>query len=338
MNCFKKVLLGLCFVGFSAFANAQTEIKFATLAPEGSTWMNIMREFGSEVSEKTSGQVKFKMYSGGVHGDEKDVIRKIRIGQLHAGGFTGVGIGEISPELRVLDAPFLFKSSREADYIYKKFDSEFRQLFRKKGYVLLGWAEVGFVYLFTDNPITKPEDLKETKMWMWEGDPIAEATFKAIGISPIPLSITDVMTSLQTGMVNGVYGSTLSVVALQWFTKVKYMFSLPIANASGAVLVSLKQFKKLTPDQQKILLDAGDRYFSKLTDYSRMDNEKSIATLKKNGIKITYPYSDEVKRVFEEKGKEARESLAGKLYSKDLLSRIETALTEFRNDKVSKKK
>ena len=238
-----------------ASLRAQTMVKFATLAPDGSTWMKAMRQFTDDATAKTAGRVKFKIYPGGVSGDEKDVVRKIRLGQLQAGGFTGVGIGEIAPETRLLDTPFLFKNAREIDHVYKALAADFRGFFLARGYVLLGWAEVGNVNIFSNIPVTRPEDLRSVKMWIWEGDPIAEATFAALKIKPIPLSITDVMTSLQTGMINGVYGSPLSVIALQWFASMKYVFALPIANASGAVVISKKTFDTLTKEDQKVLLE-----------------------------------------------------------------------------------
>jgi len=289
-----------------------------------------MRAFSKELSEKTSGAVNFKIYPGGVQGDEKDVIRKIRLGQLHSGGFTGVGLGELAPEVRALDAPFLFKNTQETDHIYGMFDKELRSALEKNGYILLGWAEVGFVYVYTNSPISSPEDMKSVKMWIWEGDPIAEAAFKAMGISPIPLSITDVLTSLQTGLINGVYGSPLATVALQWFTKVKYMFSLPIADAAGAVLISKKAFENISPANRRLLLEIGDRHLKTLTNLSRQDNEKSINVLKKEGIKITEPSSAKTTAVFEEMGAKARKDLEGKLYKGSLLARIEKALAEFR--------
>ncbi|MFH1620427.1 MAG: TRAP transporter substrate-binding protein DctP [bacterium] len=315
----------------SAVAGDGTVIKFATLAPKGSTWMKVMDAFGKEVSEKTSGAVKFKIYAGGVSGDEKDVIRKIRLGQLQAGGFTGVGLGEIAPEVRILDAPFLFKNQGEIDHVYKAFDNEFRKALEDKGYVLLGWAEVGFVNIFTNVPVHSPEDLRSVKMWMWEGDPIAEAAYRAIGISPVPLSITDVMTSVQTGLVNGVYGSPLSVLALQWFTRTKFMFSLPIANASGAVLISKKTFDRLAPDLRKILIASGEKHFRTLTSLSRKDNEKSVSVLKKEGITVTEPASRKVVAEFEAMGTAARKSLVGRLYSAELLARVEKALSDYRS-------
>ncbi|MFA5160779.1 MAG: TRAP transporter substrate-binding protein DctP [Elusimicrobiales bacterium] len=327
MTCFKIALIA---AALAVPAQAQTVIKFATLAPEGSTWMKEMGGFAADAEKATAGRVKFRMYAGGVQGDEKDVLRKIRLGQLHAGGFTGVGIGEAAPKLRVMDSPFLFKSSAEVDYINKLYDAEFRKYLEDGGFVLLGWADVGFVHMFTNEPVRAPEDLKKTKMWIWEGDPIAAAAFKAMNVSPVPLSITDVMTSLQTGLINGVYGSPLSVVALQWFLRVKYMFALPIANAAGAVLVSKKAFDRLSPEDKKTLLELGARHFAQLTEQSRRDNKSAEATLKKQKIAITEPAGPEVVARFEAMGLEARKSLAGRLYPAELLERIEKSLAERR--------
>jgi TRAP-type C4-dicarboxylate transport system substrate-binding protein len=332
-NHISKWLAVLLLAALAAGADAQTTVKFATLAPDGSTWMKAMRQFTDEVTAKTAGRVKFKIYAGGVSGDEKDVVRKIRIGQLQAGGFTGVGIGEIAPEARLLDTPFLFKNAKEIDYVYKTLDADFRKIFEDRGYVLLGWAEVGNVNIFSNSPITKPKDLDNVKMWIWEGDPIAEASFAALNIKPIPLSITDVQTSLQTGMINGVYGSPLSVIALQWYTRMKYVFSLPLANASGAVLISKKTFDTLSKEDRKTMLELGEKDFRALTLQSRRDNEQSEVVLKKKGLIFTKPENQEVVTRLEEAGEQARRALVGKLYPQDLLDKVENALKTFRSAK-----
>ncbi len=334
------VFFSLVFAGMfllNGMGNAATTIKFATLAPEGTSWLKTMREFFKDVSAKTENRIKFKVYPGGIAGDEKDVIRKIRIGQLHSGAFTGVGIGIIAPPIRILDMPFLFRNASEVDFVLNKFDKKFRQTFEKKGYVLLGWSEVGAINIMANTPIRKPEDLSNVKMWLWEGDPVANATFKAMKINPIPLSITDVMTSLETGMINGIYASPLSAIALQWFTKMKYALSLPITNASGAVLISKRAFNKLSEKDKEIMLKAGKKYFRKLTLLSRQDNEKSISTLKKHKIIFTDPQSKETVKIFENMGKEARNSLAGKLYSVDLMKEVEDTIKEFRKSQKKRK-
>jgi len=314
---------------------AQTIVKFATLAPEGTAWMKTMRRFNDDIEAKTKGRVKFKIYAGGASGDEKDVARKIRLGQLQAAGFTGFGLGEIAPETRVLDTPFLFKNAAEIDHVYKLLDADFRKIFEARGYILLGWTEVGNVYLFANVPVAAPEDLQKVKMWIWEGDPIAEATFAAMKIKPIPLSITDVMTSLQTGMINAVYSAPATVIPLQWYTKMKYIMTMPIATASGAVVISRKSFDALSKEDQKILLAAGDKHFRDLTAVSRGDNERSLATLRKEKVIFTEPAGADTIAAFERMGEEARRSLVGKLYSQELLEKIENALKQFRIKKTT---
>ncbi len=308
----------------------QIKIKFATLAPEGSTWMNVMNEFSADLLKSTDGQVKFKIYAGGVQGDEKDVIRKIRINQLHSAGFTGVGLGEILPEVRILDAPFLFRNHREVDFITKKFFDRFAKKFEEKGYILLGWTEVGFVHIYTNQPVQNTEDFKGIKMWMWEGDPLAEATFRAYGISPIPLSITDVMTSLQTGLIDGVYTSPLACAALQWFTKLNYVLDVPLANSNGAVLISRRMFNKLNPQQQQILKEKAREYFGKLTQLSREDNKTAAAKMLAKGMKQITISDPQILKEFDEVGRKARIALVGKLYSAELLDEVETALQAYR--------
>lgn len=330
MKCKLLKLLSILLVNITILFAQDVTIKFATLAPDGSTWMNVMKEFSTSLEKKSGGTIKFKIYPGGIQGDEKDVIRKIRINQLHSAGFTGVGLGTILPEVRILDTPFLFKNLNEVDFIAKKFFDRFANGFEEKGYILLGWAEVGWVYIYSNKPIYSEEDMKGVKMWMWEGDPISKATFEAFDVNPIPLSITDVLTSLQTGLIGGVYSSPLACVALQWHTKVSYVLDVPLANSNGAVLISKRMFNKLTPDQQKILKEEGQKYFTKLTRLSRQDNEKAKKTMFDYGMKKTEIKDPKLFVEFEARGEKARRSLVGELYDQQLLDDVENALKEYR--------
>jgi TRAP-type C4-dicarboxylate transport system substrate-binding protein len=326
----KKYIILLSILLSVNVSPQQYTIKFATLAPEGTTWVNVMKEYDAAIRKESGGRLGFKMYAGGVQGDEKDILRKIRIGQIQSSGITGVGIGEIAPKTRIMDSPFLFKSYEEVDHIYKIFDKEFNTSFEEGGFVLLGWAEVGFVYIFTNSPILKKEDMKNVKMWMWEGDPIAESAFKTLGISPIPLSITDVLTSLQTNLIDGVYTSPLAALGLQWWTRVKYVFSLPLADAAGAVVISKKMYDQLPTDLQEILLKNGKKYMSKLTAQSRQDNEKALQTLKNKGLKFSDAISKKSITDYDEMGYKSRRLLINKLYNEDFLNRVENSLQEFR--------
>ncbi len=322
-------ILALIIVCTFQLSAQQYTIKFATLAPEGSTWITVMKEYDRVVRKESGGRLGFKIYAGGVAGDERDVLRKIRLGQFQSAGITGVGIGEIAKSARILDAPFLFKNHPEVDYVMGRYDAELRKDFEAGGYILLGWAEVGFVYVFTNTPVTKVDDIRKAKMWQWEGDPVAEATFKAFGINPIQLSITDVLTSLQTGLINAMYISPYAGVSLQWYTATKYMLDYPLTNSSGAVVLSKRDFDRMPPDLQEILLRNGKQLMRKLTELSRQENIKSLDVLKKNKIIFTKPEAKEVPQ-YEEIGRNARRLMVGKLYSEDLLKRVEQSVADFR--------
>jgi len=323
-----SILACVVFASLTVYAQ-QYSIKFATIAPDGSTWMNVMKEYDATIRKESGGRMGFKIYAGGVQGDEKSVLRKIRVGQLHSGGFTGVGMGEIAPKVRILDSPFLVRSDDEVDMLYKEFGKDFEQAFEEGGYVLLGWAEVGFVHVFTSSPIRKGEDLKGIKMWTWEGDPIAETAFRTLGINPIPLSVTDVNTSLQTGLIDAFYTTPYAAIALQWYTRVKYLVDVPLADASGSVLISKKYYDQLPKDLQEILLRNGRLYISKLTQLSRKDNKDALTELKKRGITVLTANQKDILE-YVDVGNRSRRALVGKLYSEEFLNKVEKAITDFR--------
>ena len=177
----------------------------------------------------------------------------MRINQVHGGGFSGVGLGKILPSVRVLDLPYLFSTYEEVDYVHDKMFDTFAKEYNAKGYVLLGWAEAGFVHLFSQMEAKNKEELKKLKLWAWQDDPIAKAAFEGIGLSTIPLPVTDVLTSLQVGMIDSVYSPPLGALAFQWYTRVNYMYSTPITHASGAVLVNKKFFNSLPDDLNRFL-------------------------------------------------------------------------------------
>jgi len=312
---------------------AATTIKFATLAPEGSTWMQVMRELDAELQKKTAGEIKFKIYPGGISGDEKDVVKKIRINQLHAAGFTGVGLGEIAPELRVFDAPWLFSKEDQVAYARRKVSPQLQGALNKAGYILLGWTDLGFVYIFSKNKISGPSDIKKTKIWVWEGDPIAQAAFSALEVNPIPLSVVDVMSALQTGLIDAVYGPPLGVLALQWFARTKYIYAMPLAYATGAVLISNQMFSTLSADQQKILLTVSAKHLNRLNELTSRDNVQALISLQKQGLILSPAPSAQDTVLYSKLGRQARRTLTGKLYSEEILDKIESIVRDTQSEK-----
>ena len=293
-------LLTLLLSGFlmlashSAFANKVHTLKFATLMPTGTAWTKLLDDWVNEVEEKSNGRLKFKMYSGGVMGDEPDVLRKIRKGQLHGGLFTGYGIGRIYSPARVLEVPFLFKNTDESDYVREQIMPELEAGFRENGFELLGWPEVGFIHFFSTRPITSIDDLKKLRIWLWQGDPLGEAFFKAADINPIPLSIMDVYTQLSAkhGSIDTVYTSTFGAIALQWHSKLKYATHIPLTNAIGGVIVSNRFYKKLPTDLQQLLKTSGKKMGDAIRLSARHENEKSIGLLQDSGIEFMLDWNE----------------------------------------------
>jgi TRAP-type C4-dicarboxylate transport system substrate-binding protein len=323
------LLLAVSPHAHAATPAARVQIKIATLAPEGSTWMTLMHELDTRVREATAGEAGFKFYPGGVQGDERLVLRKMRSGQLQGGGFTGNGLGIVAPALRVLEVPFAFESEAEIDAVYAALGPELESALLESGHVLLGWAEVGFVHLFTRTPVRNLDDLRARKMWLWEGDPLAEAFFSEAGVAPVPLAITDVYTSLQTGLVDGVYSSPYAAVVLQWHTQVKAMSELPITHAIGAVIVTEKAWSGITPASQAKIREIAKDVFARLQQSSREENRRALDDIRAAGIQIV-PLAGPALATFREIGEKAANRSVGKLYSADLLSRMKQVVAASR--------
>jgi len=335
------VLRALCLfllLVFSTGSIAETYVlKFATLMPTGTAWSKILDEWVKEVEQKSDGRIKFKMYSGGVMGDEPDVLRKIRKGQLHGGMFTGYGIGRIYSPARVLEMPFLFRNVEESDYIREQIMPDLEVGFRESGFELLGWPEVGFIHFFSTKRITSVDDIRKLRIWLWQGDPLGEAFFKAANIDPIPLSIIDVYTQLSArhGSIDTVYTSTFGAIALQWYSKLKYATRIPLTNAIGGVIVSNRFYNKLPADLQQLLKTTGKTMSDEIRINAREENSKSIGILEKNGIEFMFDW-DEVNM---EELLAIRDSAAAYLEQTDYIpasvfARTEKLLTDYRNRSV----
>ena len=313
-------LIALLFC-VSLNTTSAAEIRFAVLAPEGSTWLILMKKFNEDITKESKGAISFKIFPGGISGDEFDVIRKMKMGKIDSTGFTGVGLGQILSEIRVLELPRLFDSYKEIDYVTEKMRPYFEQQFDKKGYVLLGWAEVGYVNIFSNKEIGTLDALKGLKMWAWEGDPLAKSLFESLGIVPNPMPVTDVFTSLQTGLINSVYISPLGTIAMQWFTKTKNMNTLKLTNATGAVLMTKASFAKLSAANQALLKKRTAEFCKTLIAASRRDNEKAYDTLKKNNIKFVDMKPEDIAK-FDTISRGVWKSLTGKLYSQQVLDQV----------------
>ena len=296
----KRTVTKILFAGFillfsqTLLAEKVYTLKFATLIPTGTKWSKTFDNWVKQVETESKGRIKFKVYAGGVMGDEPDVLRKIRKGQLQGGLFSGYGIGRIYSPARILELPFLFKDTNESDYVRKKLMPDIELGFKNSGFKLLGWPEVGFIHFFSKHKIQSMDDLKKSRIWLWQGDPMGEALFAAADIKPVPLSIIDVYTQLSAkhGSIDTVYMSTFGAIALQWYSKVNYATHISVTNAIGAVVVSNKFFDKLPADLQQLLKTSGVMASNTIREETRHENTASKQLLIDNGVEFLWDWDE----------------------------------------------
>ncbi|MBU6429755.1 MAG: TRAP transporter substrate-binding protein DctP, partial [Cyanobacteria bacterium REEB65] len=300
-------------------------LKIAFLAPPGSQWDLIFKKMAMAVDAQTHHDLRLRFIGGGVMGDEPDEVRKMRIGQLQGAALTGMGLGLVDPEVRVLELPMLYRSDSDVDRATARVEGELAAQFARKGYVMLGWAEVGPVYLFTNKPIHKVSDMQGVKMWMWEGDKLAQAIFQQLRIVPQPLAITDVLTSLETGMIDGAYNAPQGLIALQWNSKVKYMLDLRLTQSIGALVVTERAWDALSPSDQLVLRQASQRYCREIVVEGRKDNARALAALRAQGIQLTELAPSERAKIVAAANR-VDQDLVGKLYSAALLNQVKEGI------------
>jgi TRAP-type C4-dicarboxylate transport system substrate-binding protein len=310
-------------------AKSKYVFKIASLAPDGSVWATHFKNFTKEITEKSNGEITFKIYPGGVMGDDRAMYRKMRIGQLHGGGFTMSGISEVVPDFRVLGIPVLFESHREVDRVTEALFPSFQKAFAKKGLVLIATTEVGFIYTMSAKPIKDLDLLRKSKCWVPSNDPVNQAFFEDMGITPIQLSIPDVLPSLQTGLINTVFNSFYGSIVLQWFTKTAYITDAPFGYAYGALVFSKRAMDRLPPKYAEMIKEVAKKHFSDLLADTRKSNEEARQALQDNGIKIIKA-SPQTLRELEVHRERTIAKTVGRAYSQEIYDETMLILSEIR--------
>ncbi len=284
-------------------------IKVGVLAPEGTTWAKNLKKMAKEIKKATKKKVKIKIFFGGAQGDEPDVLRKIRVGQLHGGIFTGKTLGEINGDVRVMELPFTFyDDNKKARSVLDKMTPTFNKKFEQAKFKNLGFFEIGNVYFVSKNETANLAALKGQKIWAWEGDKLVESMIESMNLISVPLPLPDVLSSLSTGIIDAAYAPPLGILSLQWNTKVSHLIDFPLSYSIGAFLIGERAWKKISPENQKIVLDISKKYIAKVNEGNDKDNKDAMSAMKTSGINfLEFPKEDLAK------GKELREQVVGKL-------------------------
>jgi len=277
-------------------APPQQTLKLATLVPEGSIWDKQERELGAAIQKATENRVRFQIYPGGVAGDEPDLLRKLRIGQLQAVLFSAPGLGDIDPAFALFQVPLLFRTDEEVQYVLERMRPELERRLDAKGQVLLHWTHVGWLRFFGSKPIANFEDFRKRKQFVWGTESRLAGWYQELGLQPVALSATDVLTGLQTGLIEALPVTPLAALSLQWFRSAPYMLDHRFAPLLGALVVSKSAWAKLSPDDQRQVLALAKESEKRLMVEIPKREQEAMAEMEKRGLTIApEPESDEEK-------------------------------------------
>jgi TRAP-type transport system periplasmic protein len=290
----RTLVLFLLLIVCGASDAADVTLKIASLAPDGSLWMKEMRAAGEAVARDSQGRVALKFYPGGVMGNDATVLRKVRLGQLQGGAFTGSELSLVYRNAPLYSLPFLFSGYEQVDAARAKVDPLLVEGFRKGGFEVVAISGVGFAYLMGTQPLRNRKDLEHAKVWVPQNDRIAELTFRAGGVQPIPLPLGDVFTALQTGLVDTVGNTAAGAIALQWHTKVKHLFDLPVSYVVGYVAIDNKAFARLDPADQTLLRETFAKAAANIDAGNRRSDADARAVLQRQGVAFVAPSAEEV--------------------------------------------
>ena len=284
----------LVLVVLGAPAAFAADFKIATIAPEGTAWMKQMRDGAREVKTRTNGRVNFKFYGGGVMGNDKKVLRKIRIGQLHGGMFTPSSMADVYPNMQLYGLPLVFNTIEEVEYVRQRMDPILKQGLEDAGFVSFGWADGGFARIMSNVPVTGVESLQGRKVWVPEGDLITYSAMAALGLSPVTLPMTDVMTGLQTGLIDIVGSSPVGAVVMQWHTKVRYITDVPLIYLMGFMVVGKQYFDKIAEPDRQVVREVFGKLYQDFDRQNKLDDSEAFKALIGSGMQIVRPDDSEV--------------------------------------------
>jgi len=308
---------------------AQT-LKIATIAPEGSSWMKDMRSGAKAIEEHTEGRVKFKFYGGGVQGNDKQVQRKMRTGQLHGGAFTSGGLNRFQRDADLFSLPMMFNTIEEARYVRGYVEKELRQRLEDAGYVNFGFAAAGFAYMMSNRPMRSLPDLKGQKVWIPEGDPAGYAALQALGIAPVVMPVTDVMTGLQTDLLDSVTVPPVGAVVFQWHTRLKFITDVPVAYVYASLLIDKRAFSRLSPEDQQVVREVMEGIYRKFDQNGVKENSQALEALLDSGLQMAAPNEAEVAQWRGIVGASHRKLASDGVFDLELLDRINSLIEDYR--------
>lgn len=324
-------LLGLLAV-LTWTLSAAPVIRMGTLAPQGTAWHKILSQMGAEWRQATSGSVQLRIYPGGTVGDEAEMIRKMRIGQLQAAAISNAGLAEIEPSAYALMLPLLFESYEEWDWVRQQVNPQLEERLQQKGFVLLAWSDVGWVYFFSKEPLQHPEQLKNMKLAASATETAAVEIIKWAGFNPVPITTVDTLTGLQTGLIDAVYMPLLLAEGSQIYRHTGHMLDLKWAPLQGAVILHENAWRRLKEEQRQQILEIARRHGAELRQSTRQHEQASLQAMQERGLKV-WPVEEETRREWLETVSRAYTQIRENLVPPEMFDQVVRLRDEYRSQK-----
>ncbi len=323
--------LALCIMLLPIPAGALT-LKIGSLAPSSSPWDKALRRIAAEWIKLSGGSLEVKIYSAGVAGDEPDIVRKVRIGQISGAMITMNGLQGIYNGIKALSFPLFIRDDGELSGVLGKLEPIFEKELEKRGFKVIFWSTGGWLYFFSRYPITTPDDLRKQNLWVW-GNPDEVQAWQSSGFQVVPLAATDILTSLQSGMIDATISSPLLAASNQWFGAASNMTDLKLAPLWGATIVSLKTWSAIPADLQGKLLRSAQKIAATLSpEISRSDSD-AIGIMQKYGLTIV-KVDPKARKAWEDLVEKGFGMLVGTAYDAQSYQMVKDVLDEYRRSRA----
>jgi TRAP-type transport system periplasmic protein len=304
------------------------QIRVGTAAPEGSPWHEILRKTRDDWARISGRRFLMSIYPSGVQGDEMEMTRKVRIGQLHAVGLSGVGLSHIEKAVGCLQIPMLIDSYEEFDYVRDRVGPKLEAMIEKKGFIVLQWSDVGWVHFFTKTPARMPDEVRKLKLFTSTGDPEGEKLYKEFGLQVVPLAVTDMLPSLQTNLIQAFDVPPLFALLDQSFGVAKNMLDLKWVPLAGATLLSKEMWEKTPPEQRAEMLKSARAAGESVRATVRKMGDDAVGEMQKRGLKVQ-ALDDAARAKWRAEAEAAYPKIRGRVVPADMFDEVVRLHKEF---------
>jgi TRAP-type C4-dicarboxylate transport system substrate-binding protein len=284
---------------------------------------------GEAWKSASGGQIELRIYPGGVVGDEPDMVRKMRIDELQAAALTGGGLQVIAPDVLALMMPMMLRSDAELDYVRDHAAPDLEKILEAQGFKVLNWGDVGWVRFFTQKPVIGPDDLKSLKLFVWAGDTATFEAWKACGYHPVALAATDILTGLESGLINAVPTTPLAALSFQWFGVAPHMTDIKWQPLVGATVISMRTWNAIPDALKPRLLQSARDIGARLRQQARPLEGQAIAAMVSHGLMV-HEVAPDIAAVWEERANACLEKIIGPVVPAAMVDKVKKFRDEYR--------